>query len=204
MAYRLIKGEFIVFNPVAPASGPQPDGDTIKFHPTNPALVEGLHRIQRPPDFNASSHINVRFEGIDALETHFEGAAQAQPRADRARAAMLTTVGFTAFRPLASFPSRLEHAEPSAGRTGSRADRLAITGRRPSGPSAVTVDRSSRGESTNAAVLAVASGGYRHFPDAAAARSWRVRGRAVSDGPDPPSGAARAAVPIMRRTRCDR
>lgn len=112
MAYRLIKGAFVVFNAASPASGPQPDGDTIKFQPANTSLVEALPRLQRPPDFNSSGQVNIRFEAIDALEVHFEGAAQGQPLADRARDEMLRAVGFTDFRPLPSFPSRLEHAEP--------------------------------------------------------------------------------------------
>jgi endonuclease YncB( thermonuclease family) len=46
-------------------------GDTIKFLPDSPALVEGLpRRSGRPPDINGRG-ISVRLGAIDALETHF-------------------------------------------------------------------------------------------------------------------------------------
>ena len=73
MPYKLIKGEFHIFYPDRPRQGPEPDGDTLKFLPDQPTLVEQLHRPgNRGPDFNQRHMINLRFEGIDALETHYQ------------------------------------------------------------------------------------------------------------------------------------
>ena len=42
MPYSLIKGSFHIFYPANPLSGPEPDGDTIKFQPDDKHLVELL------------------------------------------------------------------------------------------------------------------------------------------------------------------
>ena len=46
-------------------------GDTLKFLPDSPVLVEGLEG--RSPRFTTRGMVNIRFEGIDALETHLVG-----------------------------------------------------------------------------------------------------------------------------------
>ncbi len=95
MAYKLFKGEFYIFYPDLPHNGPEPDGDTLKFKPDNPLLLNGLKvNGGRGPSFNSRSMINVRFEGIDALETHFEGTHQNILWAEKARQGMLDKVGF--------------------------------------------------------------------------------------------------------------
>ena len=71
MPYTLIKGEFIIHYPDNPRSGPEPDGDTLKFRPFNRILIDNLPRSERPPRFTQSGITTLRFEGIDALETHF-------------------------------------------------------------------------------------------------------------------------------------
>ena len=72
MPYTLIKGTFHIFYPLSPSSGPEPDGDTIKFKPTNKQLIERLPRANMPAQFNQAGITSIRFEGMDALETHFE------------------------------------------------------------------------------------------------------------------------------------
>src|SRR5262245_14826679 len=72
MPYTLIKGTFHIFYPLSPSSGPEPDGDTIKFQPTNKQLIERLPRANMPAQFNQAGITSIRFEGMDALETHFE------------------------------------------------------------------------------------------------------------------------------------
>jgi endonuclease YncB( thermonuclease family) len=72
MPYTLIKGTFHIFYPLSPHSGPEPDGDTIKFQPTNKQLIERLPRANMPAQFNQAGITSIRFEGMDALETHFE------------------------------------------------------------------------------------------------------------------------------------
>ena len=74
--YTLIKGTFHIHYPQNPRSGPQPDGDTIKFLPDVRSLIESLPRNGWPPKFTQAGITTIRFEGIDALETHFDGAHQ--------------------------------------------------------------------------------------------------------------------------------
>lgn len=95
MSYTLLTGRFVIRYPDLPHQGPEPDGDTVKFAPDTPALVETLPRISgRPPKINARG-ISVRFEAIDALETHFEETHQELAGANDARDAMLARLGFT-------------------------------------------------------------------------------------------------------------
>lgn len=96
MPYRLIKGEFHIHYPDQPRTGPEPDGDTLKFKPDNPLLVESLRSAggTTGPRFNRRGMINLRFEGIDALETHFDGMHQNLQWATAARDFMLEMAGF--------------------------------------------------------------------------------------------------------------
>jgi endonuclease YncB( thermonuclease family) len=93
--YTIIRGEFHIFYPDLPRSGPQPDGDTVTFKPRDRSLVEGLERFSgRSPDFNGRGMIPVRFEGIDALETHFREMRQNLRGARAARDNLLARLGF--------------------------------------------------------------------------------------------------------------
>ena len=87
--YTLIKGSF-------PIVGTEPDGDTIRFRPDDPAIVERLGPAGQHPAFAAAgTQINVRFEGIDALETHFAGQHQQVRLGALAASRMLEIAGFT-------------------------------------------------------------------------------------------------------------
>jgi endonuclease YncB( thermonuclease family) len=87
--YTLIKGSF-------PIVGTEPDGDTIRFKPDDPAIVERLGPAGQRPDFSAGgTQINVRFEGVDALETHFAGTHQQEALGALAAERMLAIAGFT-------------------------------------------------------------------------------------------------------------
>lgn len=94
MPYTLIKGQFVIHYPETPKQGPEPDGDTIKFRPDNPAIVNGLTRPGRGPDFTRQGMVNIRFEAIDALETHFREMHQQLEFALRARDRLLSILGF--------------------------------------------------------------------------------------------------------------
>ena len=98
MAYTLIRGRFHIHYPDSPRSGPQPDGDTIKFEPELPGLVQSLRRRGQGPGFNSRGYLNVRFEAIDALETHFQGTHQSLDLARAARDAMLRAAGYREVR----------------------------------------------------------------------------------------------------------
>jgi hypothetical protein len=51
MPYTVLRGRFVIRYPDLPRQGPEPDGDTVKFVPDTPALVEGLpRRSGRPPE----------------------------------------------------------------------------------------------------------------------------------------------------------
>ncbi|WP_063910221.1 lamin tail domain-containing protein [Herbidospora yilanensis] len=69
MTYTLLRGNFVIRYPDLPRQGPEPDGDTIKFLPDTPALIEALPRPSgTSPDLNRRG-ISVRLEAIDATVT---------------------------------------------------------------------------------------------------------------------------------------
>ena len=89
MPFILIKGTFHLVSARANGqpNGFQPDGDSIQFKPANLSLLDRLTQIKRPIHLSGIQSTQLRFEGIDALELHFAGAARHQPRplADDAR-----------------------------------------------------------------------------------------------------------------------
>ena len=83
MPFHVISGSFF-------ATNYSPDGDTIRFKPDeigDLALLDGV-----PADPNARGHVSLRLEGIDALETHFEGRHQPLALANSARDRLLQLV----------------------------------------------------------------------------------------------------------------
>lgn len=95
MSYRLLTGRYVIRYSESPGAGPQPDGDTIKFRPDDPTLVEDLGRASGvEPKLSAQHRISLRLEAIDALETHFEGTRQQQALGDAARDGLLSLLGF--------------------------------------------------------------------------------------------------------------
>jgi endonuclease YncB( thermonuclease family) len=111
MPYTLLRGRFVVRYPDNPRQGPEPDGDTIKFRPNTPELVEALpRRSGRPPAIN-SRGISVRLEAIDALETHFEETHQQLAGANQARDRLLAQLGFTNVHFYPDMPNRVESAD---------------------------------------------------------------------------------------------
>lgn len=66
-------------------SGFEPDGDSIQFKPADSTLLDRLHRIGRRYKLTSIGSTQLRFEGIDSLELHFDGTHQPRPRADEAR-----------------------------------------------------------------------------------------------------------------------
>ena len=92
MPFTLIKGTYHVVNY-------SPDGDSIRFMPANPALLQQLSGPK--PTINARGHVQLRIEAIDALETHYSppsgGGPLHQPLAlaQAARMALLDFVNIT-------------------------------------------------------------------------------------------------------------
>jgi hypothetical protein len=92
MPFTLIKGTFHV-------RGRSPDGDSVGFRAANPAHWAKL--AGPPPKRNSQGITQLRFEAIDALESHYTPAGQHrefhQPRAlaDAATDMMLGAIGIT-------------------------------------------------------------------------------------------------------------
>ncbi|MFI6924294.1 lamin tail domain-containing protein [Nonomuraea spiralis] len=111
MSYTLLRGSFVIRYPDLPRQGPEPDGDTIKFRPDSPALVETLARPSgRPPDLSARG-ISVRLEAIDALETHFQDTHQELTGANAARDELLRLLGFTGVQFFDDLPNKVRSAD---------------------------------------------------------------------------------------------
>ncbi|WP_093263765.1 nuclease [Saccharopolyspora shandongensis] len=94
MTFTLIKGTFRII-------GASPDGDSIRFYPTDPKAFAKAGLSVR---LNSRGGAQLRLEGIDALETHYRPQARGsemwhQPAelANAASEALLRHLGFTAF-----------------------------------------------------------------------------------------------------------
>ena len=111
--YTLISGEYYVLYPDLPRNGPEPDGDTISFLPDHDDLVQALPRFSNTAAERKHLGVyNVRFEGIDALETHFRNRHQNLEFGDAARDLMLREVGFTEITFFADRPNNVQTAVP--------------------------------------------------------------------------------------------
>jgi endonuclease YncB( thermonuclease family) len=94
--YRLVEGEFFIRFEGRPESGqPEPDGDTVNFLPDSDDLVQSLPRFSGiAPRMKQLGTYGVRFEGADALETHYQNQHQNLEFATAARDRMLELLGF--------------------------------------------------------------------------------------------------------------
>ena len=91
MPLTLIHGEFRIV-------GASPDGDSVRFYPTDPAVWDTA-RIQVRA--NAHGGVQLRLDAIDALETHYTPRSSPHPwrqnpaLGDGASAALLDLLGFS-------------------------------------------------------------------------------------------------------------
>ncbi|MDF5755778.1 lamin tail domain-containing protein [Spongiactinospora sp. TRM90649] len=164
MGYTLLRGEFVIRYPDLPRQGPEPDGDTVKFRPDSPTLVEGLSRPSgTPPGINARG-ISVRLEAIDALETHFGETHQELAGANAARDELLRLLGFTNVVYFPDLPNKVQSADQDTVRghvlsngidANGRLIAFAFAGEHP-GPdgSVIFLDEALTDTSANAALLA--------------------------------------------------
>jgi hypothetical protein len=114
MSYTLLRGTFVIRYPDQPRRGPEPDGDTVKFLPDTPALVEALpRRSGRPANLNRRG-VSVRLEAIDALETHFAETHQEPAGALAARDELLRLLGFTGVAFWDDLPNMIRSADQDA------------------------------------------------------------------------------------------
>jgi hypothetical protein len=94
MRYRLIKGTFRLFYTSAAGSlrCAAPDGDSIWFQANEPARFDGLSR--RGVRLNKGGSVQLRFEGVDTLELHYQGLHQSLAHAASARDFAIGQLGF--------------------------------------------------------------------------------------------------------------
>ena len=95
MTMTLIKGRFRIV-------GAAPDGDSVRFYPTDP---ESFRRLLPGVRTNHAGGAQVRLDGIDALETHYRPRAgarsiqhQRKDISDAASAELLRFLGFSDVR----------------------------------------------------------------------------------------------------------
>lgn len=91
MPFLVVTGTFHLVGrtPSGNPSGFEPDGDSVQFRPTDQSLLDRVTRVGSPYRPTSIGSTQLRFEGIDALELHFDGSHQPRPLADRARAVSL-------------------------------------------------------------------------------------------------------------------
>ena len=82
---RALRGELTVV-------GKSPDGDSMRFIPKRPELLDELYRGDRARVSRVDGSVQLRLEGIDAPETHY--GRDAQPLGDTARDWLLQRAGF--------------------------------------------------------------------------------------------------------------
>jgi hypothetical protein len=119
MPFTLIEGTFHLTNRTATGAqtGFEPDGDSIQFKPNNPALLDRLTRLQLRYRLTAIGSVQLRIEGIDALELHYKpthgGPYSHQPRplADEARDFL---TGFLSLNPVIYAPPKNVRVQPPA------------------------------------------------------------------------------------------
>ena len=86
MPFTLIRGTFRLTNKTAAGNqtGFEPDGDSMQFKPNNSDLLNRLTRLSQPFKLTSIGSVQLRFEGIDALELHYAptagGSSSHQPR----------------------------------------------------------------------------------------------------------------------------
>lgn len=83
MGYRVIFGEYVIV-------GKQPDADSVRFRPDDPAGFDGLEG--KPVRTAKDGTAQLRFQGVDAPELHYGGGRQ--PVAKYARNVLLHLMGF--------------------------------------------------------------------------------------------------------------
>ncbi|HSW98341.1 MAG TPA: thermonuclease family protein [Candidatus Saccharimonadales bacterium] len=90
---RLRTNLFVVATGKLTTIGRQPDGDSIHFIPDNLKTLLALPHASRLRPAASDNSVQLRIDGIDAPETHFEG--QAQPQGVAAREVFLRAAGFS-------------------------------------------------------------------------------------------------------------
>lgn len=94
MSFKLVKGEIALLRQGTNGIvGSEPDGDGVWFKPDNPNNLKNFNG--RTSKYNKGGFINLRLEGIDALEIHYQGEHQLLDPAKEARDKLLEALGFS-------------------------------------------------------------------------------------------------------------
>ncbi|MFN8580823.1 MAG: hypothetical protein U0163_07605 [Gemmatimonadaceae bacterium] len=121
--FLLIRGRYRVLgkNKSGTVTGFQPDGDSLHFQPDNPKLLDQLKQVGFAYRLSLIKSTQLRFEGIDALELHYQAAGgnthQPRPLADTERDRLLTHARVA---PVTFVPPANLTARPPAPNDGSR------------------------------------------------------------------------------------
>jgi endonuclease YncB( thermonuclease family) len=95
MPFILIQGTFHLVNLTknGKETGFEPDGDSIHFKPSDRSLLDQLEQLGRAYKLSKIGSVQLRFEGIDALELHYKSAHQPKDVADEARDFLIEQLG---------------------------------------------------------------------------------------------------------------
>lgn len=108
--------------------GKAPDGDSIRFVPDTPSLLDDLSGADRIRRSTVEGSVQLRLEGIDAPETSYGPGGQ--PLATEARDRLLELAGFTHVRRKADSQT-ITSARPDEGVRAAALSRLADANGRP-------------------------------------------------------------------------
>jgi len=124
MPFTLIQGTFHLVHP-APNGNPtgfEPDGDSVHFKPKKPSSLNLLTKVGQPFKLSNIGSLNLRLEGIDALEVHFTPQVkgshlthQPRPLADDSRGFLTNELGLD---PVQYVPPKLTRVKPPAPKDG--------------------------------------------------------------------------------------
>jgi endonuclease YncB( thermonuclease family) len=130
-----------------------PDGDTIRFRPDHRRHLAALVGSQRP-EWSKQHTVQVRLEGIDAPELHYEGARQRRSAAARTR--LLQLLGFPRVELFADWVQPRSEARGSivAQSVDMHGRVIGFAYRRSAADGPIPLDRWLVGASANAAMLA--------------------------------------------------
>jgi endonuclease YncB( thermonuclease family) len=106
----LIKGNYWV---EPDGSDLQPDGDTISFEPDSIGLVMNLPQLAGKSPSIKNNRIDVRYEGIDALESHYYKKHQNIKFANEATRKNLELLGFSGVTFKSDSPTDIKSISPN-------------------------------------------------------------------------------------------
>lgn len=102
--YCVIKGCFTTITSY------EPDGDSVRFIADKPELYQNLHGSYRIKLSKKDGSVQLRFEAVDAPETHYGNAAQ--PFGNKARDQLLAWMGFKNIQYYPNNPEKVQSCEP--------------------------------------------------------------------------------------------